>query len=315
VQENHYDPWGLNLVGIEKQGNPDHKFQYNGKEKQSELGLNWADYGARMYDPQLGRWHAVDPMTETQEAWTPYHYVYNNPVLRTDPDGRCPDGNCPEITVAGMIANTVKDLAVSAANVTFMAVEAMHPMRVYSQGGSQRASRDENGTIQLGIRPLPTSTGEVLRNAGSDALDAVNVASTAVGGGAGGAGLLLAKTVGKTAVTNAVVQAAKTSSDAPIKVTEEVIAKALEGSSMKTLQKEVSLPAVQRYVDKLQGGSTAPPIKVADGVIVDGNHRYVAGRVYGTEPAQVPYMISPSQAERIMPIQQIIVSPLDWGNH
>ena len=62
VQENHYSPWGLNLAGIEKQGNPDHKFQYNGKEKQEELGLNWTDYGARMYDPQLGRWHASDPL-------------------------------------------------------------------------------------------------------------------------------------------------------------------------------------------------------------------------------------------------------------
>lgn len=43
VQENHYDPWGLNLAGIEKQGNPDHRFQYNGKEKQTELGLEWLD--------------------------------------------------------------------------------------------------------------------------------------------------------------------------------------------------------------------------------------------------------------------------------
>jgi hypothetical protein len=45
VQENHYDPYGLNLAGIEKQGQPDDKFQYNGKEKQEEFGLNWNDYG------------------------------------------------------------------------------------------------------------------------------------------------------------------------------------------------------------------------------------------------------------------------------
>ncbi|MDJ1505728.1 hypothetical protein [Xanthocytophaga agilis] len=55
VQENHYDPWGLNLAGIETQSNPNDKFQYNGKEKQEEFGLDWIDYGTRMYDAQLGR--------------------------------------------------------------------------------------------------------------------------------------------------------------------------------------------------------------------------------------------------------------------
>jgi len=84
VQENHYDPWGLNLAGIEKQGQPDHKFQYNGKEKQEELGLGWIDYGMRNYDPQLGRWHSVDAMGEMTPELTPYRYAFNNPISFTD---------------------------------------------------------------------------------------------------------------------------------------------------------------------------------------------------------------------------------------
>ncbi|WP_133242747.1 DUF6443 domain-containing protein [Pontibacter virosus] len=87
VQENHYDPWGLNLVGIEKTGTPDHLFQYNGKEKQTELGLGWMDYGARMYDAQIGRWHVVDPMSAKHPYATPYHYTFNNPVRFIDPFG------------------------------------------------------------------------------------------------------------------------------------------------------------------------------------------------------------------------------------
>jgi RHS repeat-associated protein len=88
----HYSPYGLNLAGIEKQGQPDDQFQYNGKEKQEEHGLMWLDYGARNYDPQLGRWHSVDPMADEMRRHSPYNYTFNNPMLFTDPDGMRPEG-------------------------------------------------------------------------------------------------------------------------------------------------------------------------------------------------------------------------------
>jgi len=37
---------------------------YQGKEVDEELGLNWLDFHARMYDPVLGRWHVQDPMLQ-----------------------------------------------------------------------------------------------------------------------------------------------------------------------------------------------------------------------------------------------------------
>ncbi|TGE11586.1 RHS repeat-associated core domain-containing protein, partial [Hymenobacter elongatus] len=86
-QENHYDPWGLNLVGIEEEGKPDSKFQFNGKEKQDEFGLNWLDYGARMYDPAIGRWDKIDPLAEKHYVLSTYNYCLNNPVNVIDPDG------------------------------------------------------------------------------------------------------------------------------------------------------------------------------------------------------------------------------------
>ena len=92
VQEQHYLAFGLEMKGIEYEGNPElhHRWKYNGKEFQTDLGLNWNNYGARMYDPQIGRWHVVDPLAELGTRWSPYVYGFNNPLHFVDPDGRWP---------------------------------------------------------------------------------------------------------------------------------------------------------------------------------------------------------------------------------
>ncbi|PLK42112.1 polymorphic toxin type 8 domain-containing protein [Emticicia sp. TH156] len=46
--------------------------------------------GARGYNPTIGRFDRVDPVIEGQEQLSLYQYGWNNPVLRSDPDGNLP---------------------------------------------------------------------------------------------------------------------------------------------------------------------------------------------------------------------------------
>ncbi len=63
------------------------QYKFSGKELDEEGGLDWYYFGARYYDPAIGRWGSVDPLAHLREWVSPYNFVQNNPIMRTDPTG------------------------------------------------------------------------------------------------------------------------------------------------------------------------------------------------------------------------------------
>jgi RHS repeat-associated protein len=82
-QQDDYYPFGMDI--IRTAGSPQNKHLYSKKELQD--GITEYDYGARFYDPVIGRWTTIDPLAEKARRWTPYNYGWNNPIRMIDPDG------------------------------------------------------------------------------------------------------------------------------------------------------------------------------------------------------------------------------------
>ena len=69
-----------------------HKYGFGGKEENGEFGLATLDFGARNYDPAIGRWFVLDALADQPEQIfrSPYQFAWNNPIYYNDPDGNCP---------------------------------------------------------------------------------------------------------------------------------------------------------------------------------------------------------------------------------
>ena len=84
VSARHYDykPYGDTLNTTE-----DTELRQGFIGSQLDQESRYIAMGARMYDPESGRFLSVDPLFELFTEHTPYHYAYNSPLIFKDPSG------------------------------------------------------------------------------------------------------------------------------------------------------------------------------------------------------------------------------------
>ena len=87
LQDNRYYPFcmglGEALTYVDNTAT-ENKYLYNGKEMQDDFGLGWYDYGARMYDPTIGRFTGVDPLADEFYELSPFNYASSSPIVNID---------------------------------------------------------------------------------------------------------------------------------------------------------------------------------------------------------------------------------------
>ena len=91
ITANDYYPFGSLMPGrnYNAPGAKDARYGFNGKENDNEVKGegNQQDYGFRIYDPRLGRFLSVDPLSPEYPFYTPYQFAGNSPISNIDLDG------------------------------------------------------------------------------------------------------------------------------------------------------------------------------------------------------------------------------------
>jgi RHS repeat-associated protein len=164
-QVSSYYPFGM-LAENAQIGGANNKYRYNGKELQDDaIGngeLDWYDYGARMYDPALGRFHTQDRFAEKYASMTPYQYGANNPIKFIDVNG-------DSLLVSGS-ASAVSTFE----NISNTGMGGYHTLGTSSTGKYVLNSTGKTGTMSAEEQATYDMLNEVISNGTDVSFDAID---------------------------------------------------------------------------------------------------------------------------------------------
>jgi RHS repeat-associated protein len=126
--EQDYYPFGMIQPGRKFDLGGPYRYGFNGKEEDDEVkgDGNSIDFGARIYDPRIGRWLSVDPLQAKYAAMTPYNFGLDNPILFIDPDGK-------EVIIKDQMGNTVATVKADGKIIAQKGYERSSAIHYYQQ--------------------------------------------------------------------------------------------------------------------------------------------------------------------------------------
>ena len=148
LEETHYYPFGLTMGGITSRAIKTliNRNKYNGKEEQRQefsdgSGLEWLDYGSRLYDNQVGRFFVQDMFGEKYHPMSLYQYAGNNPVVLVDVQGD--SVGIGSLSVAQIQA--LRDFAQTAEGKRFLSLYAKKGQTIFGVKFDKQGEYDKKG--------------------------------------------------------------------------------------------------------------------------------------------------------------------------
>jgi len=124
---------------------------FTGKAHVEAAGLSY--FGARWYDPQLGRFMGVDPRGFDEanvHSFNRYAYANNNPYRYVDPDGRAAQLLLRSAYVAGYRVGSALGLRAVGGSLGIAAYNALHQENADSTSGDRSGAKDAPTTTTGG---------------------------------------------------------------------------------------------------------------------------------------------------------------------